>query len=985
MGFEQDTLIYIEDQEKLDASAAANAFAHKDVKNRAYINTLGAELALKYLASEGVKVNDIYNIHSIKKILEELDISDIMLPNIHIDVRMIFDENVIFIPKSHFEYNLVPDIYLVFNLAKDFSYVKFLGFFEPKLINKNNANSDYYFIEKEKLTPPYNLKQYIENFKGNTKEQLSENDISDSERIIMAMADNDISEDEKKYLIKQLTKSAELRDKFIEYENFETLSYKAMTDPEIHKKEIITQTDKSTVETVQEQAIENSDITDDNFIEPLEKNEISESDILANISDTSENTLNSLDQPSDIVNNDIELPADLTSNDFSSPEPLVLDAIDTSELDNIQIPEEKFEEETISFDNIDVPETTEHTDFIDKIDNKISFNDIPEQSESAESEITLNSDETIVSFDDIDISHLENLSEEQNYDKSFVSLDNIDTSTDDLSQTDLGMDEPEEKLSIENIHEENLLNNSITNMEEQNIQLEDINVSELTDPDINNNFDSETIVNSPLEDSQVIETEQLNLEDETTDTQIPDNTSFDEISTSIPEENDNNSDDIINDFLEESSISLDDIVAETHDSQKNEGFGNNLLENLSADSIDDISIESLGINNDNTITDTSDISSDDLLSQADELLGTSQTIENNDDIKDENLNTFFEDIPQIDDITSTENTNVNATDTSDTLPETSLDDITENINNSITQDDDNSEISIDDLLNMSDNAAFANNITSDIQTDDMSDDKLGVLFNDTDPVTDAELDNMEEFNQSAQNEEIEQQIPGSALFNKPAAKSGKKAILVAAAVVTVIAAASAFVFLKPKNGENENIATTDSTAPAEILNTPEQSTKQNNNEEILANNVPDISSKNTPKQIQKTPVNKELKNNAVNKKPVSSESYLTVNRLVWDIPDSLSYSKKMQNYLRAAGKSIKLTLSADLLLAKEYAYTNQVKVSLKLSKTGNVQEASIVSSSGSDEIDKIVLQSVKDTLNVVKPPSEDITTPDFNLNLIIYF
>lgn len=64
---EQETLIYIEEQDKLDASAAANAFAHKDTRNRAYINTLGAELALKYLASENVDVSNTYNIHSIKK------------------------------------------------------------------------------------------------------------------------------------------------------------------------------------------------------------------------------------------------------------------------------------------------------------------------------------------------------------------------------------------------------------------------------------------------------------------------------------------------------------------------------------------------------------------------------------------------------------------------------------------------------------------------------------------------------------------------------------------------------------------------------------------------------------------------------------------------------------------------------------------------------------------------------------------------------
>ena len=289
-----------------------------------------------------------------------------------------------------------------------------------------------------------------------------------------------------------------------------------------------------------------------------------------------------------------------------------------------------------------------------------------------------------------------------------------------------------------------------------------------------------------------------------------------------------------------------------------------------------------------------------------------------------------------------------------------------------------------------------NSISKEINNDEISDnipsdDKLGVLFNDTDPVTDAELDNMEEFNPvNNQYDDIEEpQIPGAAVFNKKAGgeKNNKKIVLIAAAVVTVIAAASAFVFLKPKNEGNENIAATESTPPAEILNTPQQPVPSDKPaEDVLANNVPDITqNKNTDAQAQKNKTAKELKNNVVNKKQPASESYLTVNRLVWDIPNSLAGSRKMQDYLRAAGKSIKLTLSADLLLASEYAYTNQVKVSLKLSKDGNVQEANIIGSSGSDEIDKIVLQSVKDTLNVVKPPSEDITTPDFNLNLIIYF
>ena len=123
----------------------------------------------------------------------------------------------------------------------------------------------------------------------------------------------------------------------------------------------------------------------------------------------------------------------------------------------------------------------------------------------------------------------------------------------------------------------------------------------------------------------------------------------------------------------------------------------------------------------------------------------------------------------------------------------------------------------------------------------------------------------------------------------------------------------------------------------------------------------------------------------MNKKPVASGSYLQVNKLVWSVPSNLSNSAKMQNYLRTTGKSLKLALSADLLLANEYAYTNQMKVNLKIGSNGEIQQAVIGSSSGSTQIDNIVLQSVKDTMNAVKPPVDEIKGQNFNLALIIYF
>ena len=221
---ENTNTILIDEKEREDARALTQSFARADVKSRAYINALGAEICLKYFRQENISDEPTYNLHNIRKILEEFDISDVMLSNIHIDVRVIFDENQIFIPKSHFEYNLLPDIYVVLKLAKDHQNTEFLGFFEPKLINKNNTNGDYYFIEKEKLSSPVDLKNYVNNFKGNSDTELSETDTDNAEFLMVSMTDNNITEEDKKKLINYLTQSARLRDSFIEFENFEIVN-----------------------------------------------------------------------------------------------------------------------------------------------------------------------------------------------------------------------------------------------------------------------------------------------------------------------------------------------------------------------------------------------------------------------------------------------------------------------------------------------------------------------------------------------------------------------------------------------------------------------------------------------------------------------------------------------------------------------------------------------------------------------------------------
>lgn len=1047
MGFEQETLIYVEQEDKSQASAAARGFAQKNIQNRAYINTLGARLAMKYLASEDINISNIYNIHSIKKILEEIDISDVMLPNIHIDVRVVFDENVIFIPKSHFEYNLVPDIYLVFHLAKDISHVKFLGFFEPKLINKNNANNEYYFIEKEKLSPAVDLKKYVENFNGSHQENVSEDDLLNSERIIIAMSDNDITENDKKYLIKQLTKSAELRDKFIEYENFETLSYQAMTDPMIERKTSAAQQDSlsledisdlETIESPADEAVEQTEDFTQGFaeitqeepleeIDTVEENEQTETTIndeltisdnfddfgLEPIEDFSDISLDEDNTEIKEVNNDnsgfldtaaelgqaaalgagaaalgagvaaaaegiaaaetainaaetgaealntgleiidkgIEIANDLISTDTSAPEPLSLDDIDTSMLDNIDYHEEEIHEETISLKDVEVPLETEPTDFIDKIDNKISLDDIKLEPLNEEPE-NINIEQETISLKDVDTTGMEVADEE--FSEETISLDNVNTEAvnivpeTDFEENIMSFDNVDEPVATEN---DDFMDDVMSF--DDVIEPEELNDNAFEAPEDNSiSFDEDENTSSELLNNEINE-EELNTDEIESVTSEP----LDNMESAVDEIIDNN------ELPQENS--------------ENESFGKNLLNNLSPENLDNISIDDLGLSDDLPSDISDDISSHELLSQIDDLLNSDiaqpsfeTSAETTNNVQEEPANILDEELPSIEEsLLDTEiipdEVPVNQHSAADSLLESD-------------SDDEMPDTAIDELLDFGD------------EEEQNDEDKLGVLFNDTDAGNDTELpSSMEELNEYEDSElPKEPVVPGAALYTKP--QLNKKVIIVAAALVTVIAAASAVMLLKPKGDSSADIEPLSKSAEAGVVDGL-PGTSPTNIESTIATNVPELEKipvQEAPKAktVQAAQPAKELKSAApVRQKPASSESYLSVNRLVWDVPDALSYSPKMQNYLRTAGKSIKLSLSADLLLATEYAYTNQVKVNIKLSKDGTVQEAKVASGSGSDQIDKIVLQSVKDTLNVVKPPSSEIKTPDFNLSLIIYF
>ena len=217
-------------------------------------------------------------------------------------------------------------------------------------------------------------------------------------------------------------------------------------------------------------------------------------------------------------------------------------------------------------------------------------------------------------------------------------------------------------------------------------------------------------------------------------------------------------------------------------------------------------------------------------------------------------------------------------------------------------------------------------------------------------------------------------------------------ITTAAVLCTCLISIGAIQFIKPKTDNEALVQDTITDIIPDVLDTENNGhvNSEDINENAIQNNVPDetpiqkdIPTEKNIKVQTPTQTVKELKNDAL--RPISPNAYLEVKKIVWDVPENLSVIPAMQNYLKTSGKSIKVALSTDLLLATEYAYSNQVKINLTIDKSGSIKASNIIKSCGSSEIDKIVLQSVKDTLSAVKPPSSAIIGQDFNLSIIIYF
>lgn len=910
--FNKKNTVKIEQDDLRDAKLSSVELGDSFTKKRAFMDILGARLAIKYLFSKKIEANNVYSLYTIQSVLKECDLSDIYYQGIRMDVRLVFNREEIFIPKTHYRYNLTPDIYLAFELQEDMSQAEFLGFFTPDSVDKLNENDEFYFQQQENLQDPKEFKKFLKNFKPVMKLEPVNVNVEEAQELFIAMVDKELNNEDLIYLLKQLSASFELREKLVEFENFELIS------EHIVKEDSVLQDGMLSIVGAQK-AFEGVEIEEESFDDIMNEEQDEDTENIDFVQDidfdnTDENNEDNQPQDensdkndgikaSDIANAGLGIAgvalgaagiagaAAAASQSVNSLAAETAASIASNLVPdvNINLPELKNNDENAIIDNIDVQDSKEMEDMSknkkeENVNSDIDFEQKnTEDNSELEFEIVEDEDENPLgelptldfggNNDDDVPAYMKELASNLEEKDDTVSIDDLVnlTSDEDNSQKEPKKEEP--TMAMTSQTEDDLL--------------------ELDEPEILS-LDDIAKINEEAANKKAVEKEEeiaVEQPSETSDIDLP--IAEDEPATkelSREEKLMQELNDLDDDF---------DVEPETKEPEQNEE-----------------------VVTEQDSTNTNDLDdSDDILSQVDSFLSNAD-LSNADlsGIEDLDLNSDLL-LPQ------------------DEEKEDAKEDELPLVKNS------DEEITVDDLLEQTSNDK----------------DPLQILFKDGKP------DFEELFNNGKKILEIVQK---------------NKKMAIAASVACVVLASFAIGGMVSSNKAQKELATQN----AELENLRKEQENMYNEEnatlEMMQQN--DENMQNQVQMQSQSGLSADMGqavSNAFMSEPVSTN----ITKVAWEVPEDLAYNDGFRKYLQMAGKNLKLNLQNDLLLVSEMAYSNKVVVDLQIGKDGTLLSSNVVTSSNSKQIDKIVLQSVKNTLKYLKMPADELGGRNAEVTLIINF
>lgn len=908
-------------------------------RKRAYALATGALALAKALQSDGFGVSFKHSLFKVPSFAGNFELADLYIGNVRIDVRVTFDNENFYIPKTHKKYDAAPDLYVVVKMEKNLSKMSIEGFVFPKETEKCESVEEYLVCPLKKLNSMKGFKKAVESVETEEHE-CAAGDHQKAAELAVSFIDGEISESEKIFFIKHVVNCPLCRERLCEFSEFDSIIEQVKKYPELLDDSTLnvltgnvsSQQEEQNEPEILETGISNSVLELVKDAAALETGlEAAETVAQAAgagaaglVIETAEETAETLENISDEEDNLSLL--SISEEDDQNIEDEPENEEDSAEIDDLSELEESGEELNLT-EPEEIPDFSETPGEPEQEEETVEENEAPELLNTEDSE----EEDTLTLEEDEPMELLEEAAEEMTLESDEESVpEAVDEGT------------PAESAPVEEIEEtdETEHEDIFAAAEEEPLELETHDELELSDLETLDEHEEMVLEEVHEEHPEEIEPEPAFEENEEAAPEEP----VAEISEH-EELTELESDDEPLGLLEHEEIpDFSQDLEETAEPEAQEPVISEETEaiELTEEAPEEILPES----GEETIEETIQ-EPEEPKSEFAELL-EEEPVENNEEQISE-----YAGIELIDEDSTPSDEPVEETQPENEVNEEIQGLLDDELMQLLSSDDDSDE-------NTESEAADDNN--------------LDLIAESGDSESENQEENGEEVIDSLYEEAPEAPAEGESaqeefMQPEPGKNGGLAKKLIAAAVVLFLITTGSITALYLN--QNKQAANQDALPDADM---PMQD-----------GSLPDAAA-NLPqnKDDSASPMSQDL-NKSITNVFSDQPAALTITKISWEVSQSLANDDSFRNYLQVAGKNLQMNLQNDLSYTTEINYNPKVKVSFEISKDNTIKRIQVTESSGSEQIDNVVLQSIKETLKYVNAPNIKDYKGNYNLSVVVNF
>lgn len=211
---------------KIYASLLSNEFQRK----RSYASLVALYSLIDVLEQSPYPIQKSMTLYKNPQLNEEYEISDLYINGWHVDIRVVTGGDAVLLPKIHFDSDIVPDYYIVVKLDSSLKNAEILGAVDTSNLEKEPFDDNYFcvpfsaFIDYNTFLSKLVIEKHV---------SFDEEDHELFRNSYLALLDNNLDLKTKNKVLKHLFECSLCRTEFCCFTGFEMVCCHSSTYPEI--------------------------------------------------------------------------------------------------------------------------------------------------------------------------------------------------------------------------------------------------------------------------------------------------------------------------------------------------------------------------------------------------------------------------------------------------------------------------------------------------------------------------------------------------------------------------------------------------------------------------------------------------------------------------------------------------------------------------------------------------------------------------------